>query len=538
MSALSGTLRPTMPDDRVFAAAAVVALLEGIVRLVLPVISAPLIDGSWPWPPLLAILWPPVIAVFGLAFVAPIARETRTEIVDEQGEGVALVQRRLPAFASLAVVGHAVAVVGGIALFLLVDTPVRYALYATGTSDPLPLALVVYAPIFAIALGTIVAWALPAAVFVRVVRGDGIVEGTRTVIATAVTAPRAFAPLVARQVGLVAVLGVLAVGLLWWLDATARSDLEFGSIDGTVLPLAVVGLAIVFVTAAFLSASLAAAVDRFGSGHARSSAESAWSGPPAVPIVRLALVLLVLTALVAAAGAVRMDEVRPVDAEPEPLPDDPDELYATAYDNTDRSDHEYTHGFMDPEDGTMEQAHRVRIDRTDRQVVSYVGESDEPSGYYTNGRFYENTVFPGYPDEDGMVAPGYTALMQDGTPKAGEPSPDAENWTVIEERDDEIVLELTDPEDVFFAMTGSDLEQFGDEAEVHDSWGRMTVDTDRNTLVGGEFRFNVTSTDDSAANSEYDVHGVVEYEVDIDVERPDEVGSPTTGELYWRLVAY
>ncbi len=36
----------------------------------------------------------------------------------------------------------------------------------------------------------------------------------------------------------------------------------------------------------------------------------------------------------------------------------------------------------------------------------------------------------------------------------------------------------------------------------------------------------------------YDYHLAYEYETDVSIDRPDDIGSPGLGEWFWRLFAY
>ncbi|WP_117368089.1 hypothetical protein [Natrarchaeobaculum sulfurireducens] len=167
-------------------------------------------------------------------------------------------------------------------------------------------------------------------------------------------------------------------------------------------------------------------------------------------------------------------------------------------------------------------------------------------------------------EPEAIPVPGYLEweaqeVATDTSPRVGEPNPAVRNWTISEEIDDELVLELEDSNDVYLALTGMELEEAYDEPEVHEAAGTMTVDPDRKTLVDGEFRLALTdwaevdssdevyetvSDDEPTAEWEdvdheltYTADVELAYEVDIDVERPDEIGSPGPGEVFWRVFA-
>ncbi|ARS88726.1 hypothetical protein [Natrarchaeobaculum aegyptiacum] len=608
---------PAARTDRLVAVAAIVVLLEGLSRILLAVAVGPFVESVWSY--VLPILVPPIFATLCLGAVVPALREVNaadgpgksdgrndgneadTDEASEpdQREWLEQVRSRGRSLLAVAVGGHALAVVAGVALFVLIDTPIRYGLYLLGRGDLLAPHVVVYGAFLGLAFGTLVAWAVPAVAVVRVADGASARTGLREALETTVGTPRALARPFALHLGYVVFLAATLVGTFVWLEVTVPNGTEFGSIEGVVLPLAGSGLVLVFGSAAWLAASVALAAGRFDATGARGS----WR-PPSVPVAQLAVAFLLVTSLVTTAGLVRAGEIRPVDAEPEPLPDDPNGIYATALENTDRSDHVYRYSDVG-DGGTVIETH---IDRSDRQLKSVSGE-DGPVTYLTSAVSYGN--FGGPFDGSGSEAiavPGYLVWEEseqwsESSARVGEPDPAEHDWTIRDATDDELVLELEDPDDVSAALAGGELDERFDEPEVHEASVTMTVDTERNVLVDGEFRFAVTdwaevesadeidgvetgvttgeqvnessfdgvtaavaddestdrqpdATDESAdrepdASNEppgddsdgdheptHDAHLELDYEVDVDVERPEEVGPPGPGELFWRLFAY
>ena len=571
--------------DGVVVAAVTVAFLEGVSRIVLSIVVAPLLEGLWSF--VVPILWPPVVAAVGLGVAVASARTAGADEGNADSTWLDRFRNRGPALLAVGVGGHLFAVVTGAALFLVIDTPVRYALYAFGYGDLLAPTVVVFGAFLGLAVGALIAWAIPALAVVRVADGASPRDGLREAVAFGFETPRAVGRLLACHVGFVGVLATTILGLGWWLDRTTNAGLEVGSVDGVVLPLAVGGLVLVFGAAAFLALSLSLALEVVDAATPGSSGRPS----PSIPVARLALALLLVTALVAAAGAVRAGDVRPVDAAPEPLPDDPDGIYETALDNTDRSAHAYRYWTDGGEQLEME----TRLDRSERQLKMLPG-GDGPPTYYTSAVAYGRFGGP-FGEPEAIPVPGYLEweaqeVASNASPRVGEPNPAVRNWTVREETDDELVLELEDPNDVYVALTGMELEEAYDEPEVHEAAGTMTVDPERKTLVDGEFRLaltdwaevdssddevdgeidgdddsggvesGVTTRDQVDESSADEVHEAVSddeptaegmdtdheltyaadvelaYEVDIDVERPDGVGSPGPGELFWRLFAY
>ncbi|WP_440769688.1 hypothetical protein [Natronorubrum sp. DTA28] len=522
MTPLRNALRVTGSSDRLFATAIVVVLLETVVRFALAVTVSPVAG----------VLWPPVVAVVGLASVGPTVRDRLVDGSDGTTTSDGTVGGRLPSLVVVALGGHALAVAGGVALFLLVDTPVRYGLYWLGRGDLLSPLVIQLSPFVGVTVGTLLAWIVPAIAVVRVVDGATGVEALREALVEAVTQPRAVGGLVVVQLVLAVVFEV-AVGLASWASVGFDSGPQHGFIDHLFVPLAVVvggtvptfsialgGLVWVLGGTIWFALVFVLTVDRFS--RPRGPSPERKSQETTVSVTRLAILVLLLTALVATAGAVRMGEVRPMDTSPDPLPDDPDELYATAFENTDRSSHEYRYYIDDDQSGEPdEHVLTVRIDREDRQHVAV----SELARVYRSTATIEMEGTSGYPHAENREY------------KTGEPAAAITNWTIREERDDEIVLELTDPDDVFYALTGNELSDRFDDPKVVESRGSVTVDADRKTISSGEFRLNVT---DGAPDSEqrYDTHVAFEYDVDIDVERPAELGEPSVSERLWKLFAY
>lgn len=121
MSALRAAARVTLNSPRLLAVAAAASIGEATVRIAL----------GWLLAPVFAVLAPPVVAVVTLGTAVPRVRDHLDADATATG-GSAWSRSRLRSLAGVATGGHAVAVGAGTALFLLVDTPVRAALYWLG----------------------------------------------------------------------------------------------------------------------------------------------------------------------------------------------------------------------------------------------------------------------------------------------------------------------------------------------------------------------------------------------------------------------
>ncbi|TYT63408.1 hypothetical protein [Natrialba swarupiae] len=526
MSSFRTVLSRTTSSWRLVAVAALVAALEGGVRIALVDFLDPYFGDLW----LAAavVLWPPVFAVFGLAAVSSTARDVIAEEETRAEDDVASgwdgeIAGRLAALAALATVGHWIAIVVGTALFLVVDTPIRFVLYWVGYGDLFTFTVVTFGPFAGIGIGALVAWIVPGIAVAEIGRGVRVTDAFRTAMAAPSSAPRSLATATGWTLAFVG----FSAGAFAVTDRVVRrfedAQLTVGSVDAEIVPIALGLSVLVTGGAVWLAGALGLVLDRFSDSSLPSRPSSRNTASQSVPVARLAIVVLLVTALVATAGAVRMNEIRPIDTEPEPLSGDPDELYATAHDNTERSSHEYRWLNGSAED--EEVMYELRIDREERQLsTSFEGIEM----YFESGMYYYGEPAP---------LPGYAMMTQDERlPKLGEPSPEAENWTVVAEDDDEITLELTDPDDVYSAEHGRSLEESFDDPEVHEAWARITVDTGRKTLSHGDLRMNVSERNDP--EDAYDYHLAYEYETDVSIDRPDDIGSPGLGEWFWRLFAY
>lgn len=530
MSRSRNSIGALLASDRLVAAAAVVALAEALLRLGLAI----RID------PLAVVLWPPFVAVTGLAWAVP---SVRTVLIDAATDaatptGTDRFLDRLPSLAAVAVGGHALAVALGTTLFLLVDTAVRYLLYLTGYGDLLGFEIIALTPLFGVTAGTFVAWIVPAIAVVRVADGASASHGLRDAVVASIRTPRRLERPFLCHYGFVCPV-LVALFVVGSRTKPAQWSMSLFGSNALVVTFAVVGLLAVFGAALWLALSLVLTLERDESTGDRSSAR----GLSTVSLERFAVGVLVLSTLVVGVGVVRVGEIRPMDTSPEPLPDDPDELYATAFENTQRASHEYR--YFDYTKGT-EPTQVVRVDREDRRIV--LTSDGDVTRYGSMGTMTPTSVRLG--DEDlvslgtvdaqsssAAVVPGYPYF--EGRAKMhGEPSETVDGWTVRERTDDEIVLELDDPDDVYAAMTGHRLEALAGDLEIHESWARATVDAERGTLSTVEFRLEMTQTTSSETEREHETHVAYEYEPDVDAERPDELGDPGPGEWLWKLFAY
>lgn len=526
----------TGTTSRLFLGSGLVVLLEGAIRVALVVAMEP--HWGTLWVLAAVVVWPPIVTVVGIGVSMQWVMGTgdsrdgdtpRRDAGDTSRLGrlpVSEIATRTVVLGVIGGAGHIVAIVLGTVVFLLVDTPVRYALYWIGYGDLFTFAVVTYSPFVGIALGTIVAWAIPAIAVVGIGTGGQRGPALWNAIVAPVTRPRAVAM---TAVG-TTVLAILAVGGVYALgEGTAWIDQRGVAIGSrSVAPVAFVlgGTILVLASATCLAGTTVFVRERF-TPIDRSSAATSTAGGSRVgrtgPAVRLLLVVLLVTALVTTASVVRTNEVRPVDTTPEPLPDDPDRLYATAYENTDRANHEYR--WLDVADDSDEATLELRIDRRDRRMTVTIAGHEQ---YYSHGLLATGQPAP---------VPGYAIVRDDGPPRIGQPRADIDGWTIVAEDDDEITLELVDSEGVTPVVEGEDPVLY-DGHDVNESWTRMTIDADDGTLSHGEHRLNTTDPDDREGGIDRHVRWEYETGDDVTVDRPAEFGTPGLGERFWRLFAY
>lgn len=545
----------SVTDEWLFATAAVTVVLECGWRFCLLFFVAPATGVLWG--PALSVIWPPFFAVCAAGGVMAVRSNGGADGVHH------LVRNRLPGLVAVAVVGHVFALVVGTALFVLIDTPIRYVVYWAGRGELISPWIIVFSPPIGVGLGALVGWSLPAITVISVAGGARVREAIQETRTRAVASPRAVARLVAWQFVFGGILVLSAFGVSRWLDRI-HDSLRTGSPEPSIaLAFAVGGLVVVF-GSAVCSGGL---FELTRSVLQTNVAERQSASSP--PLVRFGLIFLVCTGLVVAAGVVRINETRPTETSPEPLPDDPDALYATALENTHQSNHKAGVTFLEnthqsnhkdnytDKNGTEQFYAEIRLDRDDRQmkIWSAVPEADKPEAmlYGTTGQAYKYTsdnILTSEASSEQSTIPLYLVFIDSHTTDNNIHFPDAEakNWTKRSEYDGTIVLELADATTIRPSLP----DYPGGDFIIRQSQARATVDTDSKTITEMEVlvwavkeppgdndaRTTIDNEEIEPGPAEIYFHRRYEFETDIDVERPAEVGSPTFTELLWRLFAY
>lgn len=380
-SHLRAAARVALDCPRVVGLVLAVVVAETALRLALGVTE-----------PLAIVLCPPIVAVPLLGAAAPAIRAVVCDPEVAPDWHLAAHLRAVgPRLFVAAVLGHIVAVALGAALFILIDTPVRFAVYALGGS--VPSVIVVFTPL------------------VGVVLVGEVVVTIASVVSLVYT------------IGIPLVVFLLVVGGLFLLAS-------------------------VFV-APFCYAAVVALVDCTTTGV--TGTDDGLSSSPRIPVRRAVAACVIVLALVAGASAVWVTETRPMPNATTPLPSDPTAAYATAVSNTvasnNRIEYHLSNGNGNPSDTT-----RV-LDRTDRRFrTSYRTKNENNTRYADAGvgylgdhsfalgtrRIGRHTVW---------VKPGYWTICRNYNPTGsfGIPKPNTGTWKVISRGNGTETLELDGP---------------------------------------------------------------------------------------------
>jgi len=488
----------------------------------------------WVLGPAATLLVPPILAVVGLGALVPRLERALNEDTSD-GDPDSPSSPRPSALGIVAVLGHAFALLVGLGTFVLVDTPVSALLYWIGITDgPFPVKHLLVSPLIA-SVAIVAAWVVPATAAVQVARGNAVVTASVTALRGAFYRPRQLASSAALYGLCVPGAAVLAgVGLVLTAGLGLPDPLLF---LGSAVLLAIGGV----FPLAYLTAHTVART-RSAPGTTSPLIGDRWPGTG-----RLVVGILVLTCLVTTAGVVRVAEHRPVDTTAEPLPDDPDALYATARENTFDTDHELRVSVYG--NGSEPFIREYRVDRSDRQFTSHSqGQAASPPVYATTG-------FGAPPRRGGLDDVGFRACSLDSSYRARQPGPSYfvwmdgyswddneplsppaaafDGWTVTNRTEQRIVLELTAAETVANAsVQGRSNVTQATEAQL-----RAVIDRERGTLDVVDLRFNGT-IQQAGSTRRVDIDARQEFAVDVDVERPTGVGGYTLDEMFWRLMVY
>ncbi len=522
-SPLRAAARVSLNRPRVVGLVLAVVVAETALRLALGVAE-----------PLAVVLCPPVVPVPLLGAAAPAVRAAVRDPTTAPDWHLTARLRAVGPRLFTATLGHIAAVALGAVLFILIDTPVRFAIYAFGGS--VPGGVVVFSPLVGVALGTLLAWGALAPGLARVAAGDCLRDAVRTPVETAFSNPRRTGTLVGVVLAGEAIVTVAGVVSLVYIIGTPL----------VVFLSVVVGL---FLLASVLVApccyvAVVAVVDDATTGVRET--DGGRSSSPRIPVRRAVAACLIILGLVTGASAMRVTETRPMSNATTPLPSDPTAAYATAVSNTVASNNriEYQAVNRNHEQNVTRTLDVTRVlDRTDRSLrISYRSGKENTTAYYDAGVKYggEGTRFIALSTRridrygEAWAYPGYWFFSKNYNPTGsfGIPTPNTGTWKVVSRGSGTETLEIDGPEAFRAARVGSP-----ENATYHSAWIRMRIDTDRGVLLGGRARLNATSP-----NLDFHPDVSARYDVktgpDVTAHRPAKLGPRTPGEWLWKLFAY
>jgi len=531
--------RLALNSPRLLGVVAAVVATELAVRGLVAVILSPV------W----AIVSPPIVLVAGISGLVP---GVRAALAGDPPDTLADWWTRPPfvPVVGVAIGGHAFALLAGFGIFLLVDTPIRMALYWTGNGWLIGALVVLIVPVLGTAFGTVAAWGVVAPAVTWAVEGTTARTALRRALALPVAAPRRALVGLARGTGMAVVLSAASVPALWLLTrprpgrgpALPEPSLIETLIGSPVIQaLAAGGGLWLLVGTLCVWVLLPASLERDPVPDRRL---------PALSAARVGLAVVLVIAAVGGASAVRVTEAHPA-PEREPLPDDPGKTYGTALENTERSDHYYRFLFWS-DNASERQGYEWWIDRTDRQLrhqtINFAGlevyTSTSTTTISPEGTFSSlgMSVIP-FIDGPDFVPPLYHLWIyaHDNTNKEGGywvPPSTVDDWRVVNRSDGRVVLAITDP---MRALKTIRREFPADRVtDVDAARARVVIDTETRTLRRYEGRFNATLHHDRYENGtrRYDGHTEATFRVGVDVKRPAELGPRSPSEWFWKLLAY
>ncbi|MFC5972065.1 hypothetical protein ACFPYI_12060 [Halomarina salina] len=518
----------------------------------------------WQTTPVVAVLCPPVFAVLGAAAAVSPAREALGDAAFSQ---LPPYRGRLPSLIALSVIGHVLALLGGLVLFFLVDTPVRFMLYALARGDLISAGVVAVGPLIEIAIGTLLVWVIPGIAVIRCVEGESLTVALRNALAVLFDTPRT----VVVGMGFNGYLALVG-GLLLVVFFQTNSNPVFGNlryhyrIQSLFLTVLLGGVAVVV-----LGLGLAVSVSYFV-----SQVPPRPSPTPLPSTGRLLIAGVVVLSLAAGAGAIRASETRPLGTGTTPLPDDADRMYAAAVSNTFAGG--YEHRAVTIEDGAG--SNRLwQVDRRNRQVRYTWWEEGEsrPTGvtdgsvsYATMGLYAPGSESPFrlgswtvMEVREADIAPGYAAVDDERLSLANRRlAPiDAEGWTVIDRSAETVMLEIDLQRHLLretYGYTDHDLQpvetgdgrtfvivgsETGATVHVQETTVRVVVDRETGELRSGtqtvDVRIEHDAGETSTARTERHRRVVSHsFQTETDVTRPADLGPVRPGEWVWRLLAY
>jgi len=270
-----------------------------------------------------------------------------------------------------------------------------------------------------------------------------------------------------------------------------------------------------------------------------------WTRLPTRPTVRQALAVVLVVALVAGVGAVRVVDIRPHSpAEPTAVdPNDPQAAFATEQELRATRSHELviSEQISNATTGRVSQAssRRFVFDMQGREVYGVlVGDANDPQDRFVHrtyrGQGVRATCFScsSGGQWNGASAPGIADVKAGGgqlSHSSSYPDP-SKNWQVVRQNASHVTFGTEDPASSGFARAY--------EAGLRPgSYVRATFERRTGWLVSIEYRLRLTGTEDRPAQTAEKQFEVLRTGPD-PVQRPEPTGWQGPFELMWDLAYY
>jgi hypothetical protein len=527
ISFLRRTVRSALDDGQLLAAGAFVFSLDAFCRLILASTAGVL----------LLVVWPPVIPVvlFGLGgrYRSLTTESGRSGLLGAGGWLGTLAPLLL-----VAVVGHAFAVVGGLALFVVVDTPLRAFVYWVGLDalgSELGISLVVVGLMACMAL----LWAVPAVVAAAVAVGTPLSTALKRTLLQLAPKRRTF-----ERVGVLTVgaFVTIALGVRLTMFLFERDVFAFLPVATTAL-----GWLLSFVLTLVVLSTFSAVAGAVTVKAATGGRDELDLTPPRVAVERegsqllgkhsvgtLALAVLLTLSLVTVAGGARLTELRPMDESPEPEELDVDGntqlLYGTALQNTAQQ----THAGARYDLLASEKAPEARFvfDRAGRQILTegrdiHLGHYDVDASTVLTPSIQGHSSSHPDPTSAPLSYGDFTSIHR-------LPHRETASELDVTVEDETIVLETRDAETV--ADTWISSVEPEEIAETNAAWLEIVIDRETNTIETVHFRLDVVVAEADGDREDHDEHYRWEFTTDPDIDRLKT--ALDSGGVVWKLLLY
>lgn len=528
-------VRDVLDETQLLALSSVVIASELLVRAVL----------STEFSSLWIVAWPPIITVtaFGLAATANRLETTEARSLNSRRD----VGRQAVLFGLIAIFGHAVALIAGVALFFAVDTPLRFFVYWLGLDIANWTFAYLGLPLLGLAMGTAIVWVLPATIAADVSRGTSLRTALRRLV-TGVSRKRPFFDrLAAVNMSVVFSVFVSIVLSLRVLRAAGineyvRGEFYIGSHAAMLVLLLAFAVVLALVPLALAVQLSFTSPSRIDSIEPQPlSSNGPFSGFR--PVLTIVLVIILVVSLIAVAGTARTEDIRPMDGrDAEPLPDSTGLMVLQAHQNLIAYNYEISEYDLTEHPDELENKGSINLQR--RESSAFYGSSSHCWWAWANPIQAESpTVAVLQANPTGRVPnyfPGnlwdamkdYQTILYYHLPEVGQ------NATVEfseEYTEDTITIETTDAEAILSKTGRSDILS-QERLVVDEAWMKIEIDRETNTTREVEYRFDVQYQTEDGARERESEHVRYDVEIGSDIDPCD--GERPLEERVWRVLLY